>query len=243
MFDTLPISNLAAMLDHFSFPMLIAERPDQTTEFRAVALNAALEEITGPKDAVCGMALRDVFPTNVMDEVVSVFGPSGNTIDQQKFHTAIQGIRGDVNCDLTLQYMRCADGFDRVLATAQPARSYDLDLQDKLAFEDVRYFSFVADLQLENLNCAFISAAENIVVSPVDEERIMRLHAVCRTIQRTVSDIKSVVKQAQARHAAQGEANIVRGISEQAQQSLGDATRMFDAMTAPEESALSRVSL
>ncbi len=243
MFDTLPISNLAAMLDHFSFPMLIAERPDQTTELRVVAMNIALEGITGPKDAVCGMALRDVFPAEVVDEVVSVLGPDDTSVDQQEFQTVIQGIRGDVNCDLTLQYMRCADGFDRVLATAHRTCSYGLDLQDKLAFEDVRYFSFVADLQLENLNCAFISATENFEVSSVDEERIMRLHAVCRTIQRTVSDIKIVVKQAQARHAAQGETHIVRGNSELGQPSLSDATKILDAMTAPEKNVLVRAML
>ncbi|NNK16963.1 MAG: hypothetical protein HKP51_08670 [Sulfitobacter sp.] len=37
-------------------------------------------------------------------------------------------------------------------------------------------------------------------MTPIDEERIMRLHAVCRTIQSTVGDIKQVVRAAQVRH-------------------------------------------
>lgn len=61
MFDTLPTSLLETMLTHFAFPMLIAERPDHKSEFRTVAMNAALEEIAGPKDAICGMMFRDVF--------------------------------------------------------------------------------------------------------------------------------------------------------------------------------------
>lgn len=242
MFDTLPISNLAAMLDHFSFPMLIAERPDPTTEFRAVAINGALEDITGPRDAVCGMTLRDVFPPAVVDDVISAFNPAGTLVDQQEFNTVIRGIAGDVPCKLTLQYIRCHDGFDRVLATAQQSRGQDLDLQDKLAFEDVRYFSFVADLQLENLNCAFVSAAESISVSPVDEERIMRLHAACRTIQRTVSDIKNVVRKAQLRHAAKGPSNIVRTRSDINLPTLNDATHMFRALDPTEETDVIRAA-
>ena len=75
-------------------------------------------------------------------------------------------------------------------------------LSDRLAFEDVRYFSSIADLQLENLSNAFSSATRRARVTPIDEERIMRLHAVCRTIQSTVADIKQVVRAAQNRHAA-----------------------------------------
>jgi len=207
MFDTLPISHLATMLTHFAFPMLVAERPDAKTEFRMVAMNAALEDIAGPQDTMGSRTLRDLFPPNVMDEVIQSFNANEDRQQTQQFRSVLCGMSGEVPCDLRLQYLRCPDGFDRVIATAQEARAFDLDLKDKIAFEDIRYFSFIADLQLENLNSAFLSATEQAHIAPIGEERIVRLHAVCRTIQRTVSDIKDVVKQAQARHAKQGSAH------------------------------------
>lgn len=242
MFDTLPISHLATMLAHFAFPMLIAERPDRTAEFRTVAMNAALEEIAGPKDAICGMTLRDVFPSSVVEDLVGSFRSGTGAEDIQRIKSAIRGISGEVPCDLTLQFLRCSDGYDRIIATAQPDQRYELDLQDKLAFEDVRYFSSVADLQLENLNSAFVSATDLVQAASVSEERMMRLHAVCRTIQRTVSDIQNVVKQAQARHAEKGESHIFRTHSVQSQELVPHQTSMFDALTESNVKKRRRVS-
>ena len=110
--------------------------------------------------------------------------------DQQKMHW-----------NKTLQYARSPDGNDRVIATAIRVPVSGPLLQDQIAFEDVRYSSSIADLQLENLSNAFDNATRRARVTPIDEERIMRLHAVCRTIQSTVADIKQVVRAAQNRHA------------------------------------------
>lgn len=241
MFDSLPISRLATMLTHFAFPMLIAERPDTSSEFRTVAMNAALEEIAGPKDAICGMMLRDVFPSSDVDELAKAFRNGSGREDIQKVSSVIRSISGEVPCDLTLQFLRCSDGYDRIIATAQPYQRREIDLQDKTAFEDVRYFSSVADLQLENLNSAFLSVADLVQATTVSEERIMRLHAVCRTIQRTVSDIQNVVRQAQARQAEKGEHQIFRTDSVQSQELVPHETRMFDALIGRNTTEVRRV--
>lgn len=171
------------------------------------------------------------FPSSDVDEVVRAFRSGSDGEDIQKIRSVIRGISGEATCELTLQFLRCSDGFDRIIATAQPAQQRELDLQDKLAFEDIRYFSSVADLQLENLNSAFQSVTDLVHEASVSEERIMRLHAVCRTIQRTVSDIQNVVRQAQARHAEKGESHIFRTLSVQAQELMPCKTSMFDALT------------
>lgn len=225
MFDTLPISRLSTILAHFAFPMLIAERPDQKTEFRTVATNAPFEKIAGPMDTMNGSALRQMVPQVVVDHVVRAFKEPDLITTSQQFNATIFGEEKDIPCELTLQYLRAPERYDRVVVTARPTPEHDLDLQDKLAFEDVRYFSFLADLQLENLNNAFVCATEQI-----DEERIMRLHAVCRTIQRTVSDINNVVKQAQARHAAQGGSCVTPPQIAKDQPGIPYEAKMFDVL-------------
>lgn len=231
MFDTIPISHLASMLSYFAFPMLVAERPDPRTQFRMVAMNAALENVIGPMDTVSGRALQDVLPPEVMSEINAYFDTNDAQQMTQKIRCTICTMAGQTPCDLTLQYLRCADGFDRVVATAQELRAYDLDINDKLAFEDICYFSFIADLQLENLNSAFASTTDFVREAQIDEERILRLHAVCRTVQRTVSDIKNIVKQAQARHAVQGSAFTDGDRTAVTQPALQNDDNMFEVLS------------
>lgn len=201
MFDTLSIAQLERLLEQFSVPMFVIEREAGGAEFRITCMNSALEELAGQSRAeLLGRSIIEI--AAAADETMEHYHRCVTTRQTIRFAFLFTTEQREMQWDKILQYARSPEGHDRVIATAIRMSNESPLLQDRLAFEDVRYFSSIADLQLENLSNAFTSATEKARVTPIDEERIMRLHAVCRTIQSTVADIKQVVRTAQHRHAA-----------------------------------------
>lgn len=203
MFNTFSLSQIEHVLDLFSVPMFVIARESPTSDFRLVGMNAALEKLVGqPRSAIHGRSISEIDLIGMPDSAQENFHRCVTKKEVVHFtYLFIQDER-EVRWDTTLQYSCCPDQFDRIIATTIRVPQERPLLQDKLAFEDVRYFSSIADLQLENLSRAFSSATTEARVSPIDEERIMRLHAVCRTVQRSITDIQDIVRRAQTRHAA-----------------------------------------
>ena len=203
MLNTLSIVQLENLLDQFSVPMFVIESQGPGSDFCITCVNAALEELAGQtRQQLLGRSILELAATSDPDDTMEYYQRCVQTRQTIRFAFLFGSDGRKMRWNKTLQYARSPEGYDRVIATAIRVPVTAPLLQDQLAFEDVRYFSSIADLQLENLSSAFTSAARQARVTPVDEERIMRLHAVCRTIQSTVADIKRVVRAAQARHAA-----------------------------------------
>ena len=199
MLNTLSIAQLDELLDQFSVPMFVIERKGPNHDFRITCMNSALEELAGqPRQDLLGRSVLEM--AAAAEEMLEFYQRCVTTRQTIRFAFLFTKEQREIRWDKTLQYARSPEGHDRVIATAIKISEQAPLLQDRLAFEDVRYYSSIADLQLENLSSAFKSATEQARVTPIDEERIMRLHAVCRTIQSTVGDIKDVVRTAQARH-------------------------------------------
>ena len=202
MFNTLPLSQVEHVLELFSVPMFVIERQEPASDFRMVGMNAALERLVGqPRSAIHGRFISEIDLLGMPDKAQENFQRCVTEKEVVNFTYLFTQDECEVRWDTTLQYSRSPDEFDRVIATTIKVPQERPLMQDKLAFEDVRYFSSIADLQLENLSRAFSSATTEARVSPIDEERIMRLHAVCRTVQRSVADIQDIVRRAQSRHA------------------------------------------
>lgn len=201
MFNKLSTAKLERLLDQFSVPMFAIERRAADAEFRITCLNTALEDLAGlPRRDMLGRSIVEM--AAAAEETMEYYQRCVTTRQTIRFSFLFTREQRRMCWDKTLQYARSPEGHDRIIATAIKVSFHTPLLQDQLAFEDVRYFSSIADLQLENLSSAFGSATEQARVTPFDEERLMRLHAVCRTIQSTVADIKQVVRTAQVRHAA-----------------------------------------
>ena len=204
MFRTLSIAQLDHLLSQFSVPMFVIERSAPGNDFHMVGLNPALEELAGqPRSELVGRSISEFAPICLPDDAREHYLRCVSTQATVRFTYVFVHQDREVRWDTTLQYSQSPEAFDRVIATAFQVPQERPMLQDRLAFEDVRYYSSIADLQLENLNSAFSSVAQEARVTPIDEDRIMRLHAVCRTVQRSVSDIKDIVKKAQIRHTGQ----------------------------------------
>ena len=204
MLDTLSVAQLENLLDQFSVPMFVIETQGPGSDFCITCLNTAMEELTGqPRHALLGRSILEIAATGMAGDTIDHYQRCVRTRQTIRFAFLFGQAEEKMHWHKTLQYARSPEGYDRVIATAIRVQNDAPMLQDRLAFEDVRYFSSIADLQLENLSSAFTTATRQARVTPIDEERVMRLHAVCRTIQSTVADIKEVVRNAQARHAAQ----------------------------------------
>ena len=203
MLDLLSVPELDALLDQFTVPMFVLEREHPDGEFRITCMNRALEDLAGKaREALVGQPIREL--AVAAEEMLDFYQRCVVTRQTIRFAFLTSHGHRQIRWDKTLQYARSPEGYDRVIATAVKSAEPEPSLEDRLGFEDVRYFSSVADLQLENLSSALDTAVAHARAVPIDEDRIMRLHAICRTIQSTVGDIKEVVKTAQLRHRTSG---------------------------------------
>ena len=202
MFNNLPLAQLEQVLDLFSVPMFVIERQAPESDFRMVGMNAALEDLAGQsRSEIHGRSISEIALLGMPDGAQSNYHRCVETRNTVRFTYLFMHNACEVRWDTTLQYASSPEDYGHVIATTIKVAQERPLLQDKLAFEDVRYLSSIADLQLENLSSAFSSAIQEARCTPIDEERIMRLHAVCRTVQRSVADIQDIVKRAQTRHA------------------------------------------
>ena len=202
MFDTLSNGQLETLLEQFTVPMFIIERCHPDDDFRMVGMNTALARLSDqPRESIVGRSVFDMALTGGASDAKAHYLRCATTRSVVNFSYVWKRPEGEARCDVTLQYGQSPEGNDRIIATVIHMMLPGPTLQDKIAFDDVSYFSSIADLQLENLSCAFSTASIDAHATVIEEERIMRLHAVCRTIQRSVSDIKDIVRRAQERHS------------------------------------------
>lgn len=200
MFDTLSVTQLDTLLNQFSIPMFVIERKTPKAEFRIVGLNHALEQLAGlTRTEMLGRSILGM--AAAAKDTMEYYQRCVRTQQTIRFSFTFSKEQQQFYWHKTLQYARSPEGYDRVIATAVIVPDHQRDFQDRVTFDDLHYFSSIADLQLENLNSAFDSATAECHLRPIDESRIMRLHATCRTVQRTVNDIKHIVRRAQLRHA------------------------------------------
>ncbi|MEM7520069.1 MAG: hypothetical protein AAF307_03440 [Pseudomonadota bacterium] len=201
MLSTLSIAHLENLLSAFSVPMFATERQARGNALSIVCVNTAFESLAQRRrDMLVGQQVSVLSGDDTSGEMQAQYDTCIR--ERKTLHCTFRNGQGPnaVTWAQTLQYAQTPEGHDRVITSAISIPCDKPLLQDKLAFDDVRYFSYIADLQIENLSNAFSDATQHVRVSPAEEERMMRLHAVCRTIKRTVSDIKEVVRAAQLRH-------------------------------------------
>ncbi|KIN65662.1 hypothetical protein Z945_709 [Sulfitobacter noctilucae] len=204
MFNSLTNGQLEALIEQFLLPMFIIQRRRAGTDFEMVGMNSALERLARqPRQAIMGQSVSDMAISGVNNDAGFHFLQCATSRKPVRFTYAFEHDDHKDRWDMILQYGQSPEGYDRIISTANQLTPDTSALQDKVAFEDVSYFSSIADLQLENLSNAFSNVTQGASMTVMEEERMMRLHAVCRTIQRSVSDIKDIVRRAQARHCEQ----------------------------------------
>ena len=203
MFDTLPNAELQALMDQFSVPMFAVGRKSPEDTFRIVCINRAFEEAgQHGRDDMIGLQLDALLPSAEAHEVIRNFDSFARTRRNVRFVEKLTTGSDGAEWDTTLQFSTTPEGYDRLIGTALPVLQGRSSLSDRMAFEDIRYYAAMADLHIQNLLTACDLPAASEAEMHRTEMRVPNLHSICRSVQRTVADIKETVRKAQKRHEA-----------------------------------------
>ena len=203
MFDTRSASQLATLFDHFHVPMFAAQRVRPGAPFVFVCANKAWCDVSG----VCPADMRNADPSDLLprDEAAAVQSRFADCVaakEDQRYFECLTLPHGLRHWDILLQHAPVRSGIDRVIATAMPVLQDTGAANSRLVFEDIRFFSALADLQLQNLVSMFDAAQKSELFCANSSERVATLSGICRGVQRAVEDIRKTVRRAEtpARH-------------------------------------------
>ncbi|GFE49286.1 hypothetical protein So717_10390 [Roseobacter cerasinus] len=197
MLNTSSAEKLAAILDQFSIPMFAAERASHKSDFQIVCINRAHAEATGVKaEAARGATLRDMLPPRQADVVLGRYAECARTQSPLRYLETLTLPDGVQQWDTTIQPVRLASGGDRVIGTAIQIIGDSSSKGTQMTYDNIRYFSAMADMQLQNLLSMFDAARDQGLFSDDSVSRVSRLCSVCRSVQRSVEDIRETVRQA-----------------------------------------------
>lgn len=197
MLNTTSAEKLAAILDQFSVPMFAAERASHKGDFYIVCINRAHAEATGVKaEAARGVCPRDILPPRQADVVLSRYAECTRTQSPLRYRETLTLPDGVQQWDTTIQPVRLASGGDRVIGTAIQIVSDSASKDTQMTYDNIRYFSALADMQLQNLLSMFDAARDQGLFNDDSASRVSRLCSVCRSVQRSVEDIRETVREA-----------------------------------------------
>ncbi len=195
MLNTSSAEKLAAILDQFSIPMFAVERASDTSDFALVCINRAHAEATGlASEGSQGVALRDLLSPKQANNVAGRYAECARTQSPLRYLETLTLPAGVQQWDTTIQPVRLASGADRVIGTAIQIAGDSRSEGTQITFDNIRYFSALADMQLQNLLSMFDAAREQGLFSNDSASRVSRLCGVCRSVQRSVEDIRQTVR-------------------------------------------------
>ncbi len=214
MLDTDSADHLAAIFNQFTVPMFAADRPSAQSEFKITCINQAHAEATGfQPEALRNVALRDLLPEG---EAATVIGRYTECADGQKNIRYLETLTlpdGVQRWDTSIQHVPLADGGDRVIGTAFKVTGDQYAEGTRMTFDNIRFFSSLADMHLQNLVSMFETARDQGLFHNDSANRVSQLCSVCRSVQRSVEDIRETVRRAHPETA---------GIDSNAQAMLND---------------------
>ena len=197
MLDTGSADQLAAIIDQFSVPMFAAERASAQSEFKITCINRSHAEATGcTPEAMRDVALHDLLPPGEADIVSRRYAECADTRRDLRYQETLTLPHGVQHWDTSLQHIPLASGGDRVVGVAIKLASEGPVDGAHLTFDNIRFFSSLADMQLQNLLSMFEAARDQGLFSTDSASRVSRLCGICRSVQRSVEDIRETVRRA-----------------------------------------------
>ena len=200
MFNTHSADQLAALFDQFTIPMFAAERPGVGKDFRILCNNRAHAAATGFHDAdLRGACPQDLLPAEEASKMAQRYSECADTRKDLRYLEVLHVPKGFVQWNTSLQYVPLKSGGDRVIGTSFQLDSNADPAQSDNLFDDVKYLTSLADLQLQNLVSIFETAHSGSLFTTESANRVAGLSGICRTVQQAVADIKSTVRRANTR--------------------------------------------
>lgn len=197
MYHMLSEADLAQVLNQFSVSMFAVERQRTAMPFTIICLNEAMQAgLADPDRNLVGCPMSDLLPQKERDILHARLSECAALQDVARFRDCFSLMATTGQWDVTLQPARLSDGRERIVATVIAQHHAPDPQPDTVTFEDIQYFSSMADYQIQNLISLFESMEKDDLFETAAEQRIARLGGMCRTVQRAVTDIRKSIKNA-----------------------------------------------
>ncbi|WP_298915933.1 hypothetical protein [uncultured Roseobacter sp.] len=197
MFDTHSADQLAALFDQFSVPMFAAERSSAQDDFKIICTNEAHAKASGLSTAsMRDIEIRELLPQSEAQSVIGKYAQCADMHRDLRYFETLTMPKGLQHWDTSLQHVPLGSGGDRVIGTAFQITSDRYAEGNRITFDNIRFFSSLADMQLQNLVSMFEAARDQGLFTDDSAGRVTRLCGICRTVQRSVEDIKAAVRNA-----------------------------------------------
>lgn len=201
MYDMLSSAALAHHLNQTSTPMYALERTDSAGAFRFASLNDAMERAAlCTRRDVIGKTLAEALPADESITAQRRLAHCIETLDVSRFTDRFTITAQPFAWDTTLHPIRLSDGTERIVASAIRQDISVTARPETVAFDDIKYFSSVADFQIQNLISLFETYDATDLLLAETEQRIAKLSGMCRTVQLAVAEIGKTIRAAQAIH-------------------------------------------
>lgn len=178
--------------NQISCPMFAVERAHPDALFRFVSINEAImRDAYGDHSHIIGRTIAEVFSPKECAPILRSIAQYRATKSTVPFLcTLILGAESS-QFDTSLNVTSTPDGRDRMVAVCTGQTTHQPAIA---AFDDIQYFSSLADFQIQNLITTFETYQACDIFG--SEQRIAKLSGMCRTVQRAVEDIKKSVRNA-----------------------------------------------
>ncbi|MEP2642567.1 PAS domain-containing protein [Roseobacter sp.] len=197
MLDTSSADKLAAILGQFSVPMFAADRASATSDFKVVCINQAHATASGLEPAALkGVSIRSILPRSEADILIDHYVECAHNRAPLRYLVTLTLPDGIKQWDTTIQHVPLASGGDRVVGTGLPLAIDAAKAGTQMTYDNVRYFSALADMQLQNLVSMFETAHQQGLFNSNSTSRVDQLCGICRTVQRSVEDIRETIRRA-----------------------------------------------
>ncbi|WP_300032870.1 hypothetical protein [uncultured Roseobacter sp.] len=162
-----------------------------------VCINAAHQDASGLDAAhIRGAALGEFLPGDEAECTGQLYADCADADTDMRFYESLTLPSGVMHWDTCLQHVPLENGGSRVVGTTfQVLQQTDQD-ESRLVFDDIRFFSALADMQLQNLVSMFDAARKSELFCANSADRVAQLGSICRGVQKAVNDIQNIARQA-----------------------------------------------
>ena len=228
MLHTENTSDLQAMFDAFQTPMFMAERENPDASFEILCINTAHCRASGlDRNNACGAPLQEILPASEAQQVEARWRTCAETRAPQRCLERMTLPHGVIHWDTALQHIAMPTGSDRVLGVSLQLREPEPSHRNPNVFEDINYFSALADLQIQNLVSVFEDVKQDGLFCSHSRARVGHLAGICRSVRQALKNVQDTVRCGQG--DGQRTAPSARSIAEQDQGVSSTVQALFNS--------------
>ena len=193
MFDTVPLGQINDLLQNFAVPMFIVERFTPGGEFVLICCNAEMEKLFGlTRGEILGCSPRNFTRNETAGTLARKFALCVEKGCEMRFRETLDVMGRQQPVDFALKSHKGPAQSERVVGVVTISRPSNRNTAGKLVLDDVKYFSQIAEFQLQNLIWVFESSEDPQLFTEQNRIRVEKLSGMCRSVQRAIADIRNV---------------------------------------------------